>query len=46
MELLILMFVRAHREIFFEQYVETLEELAGLSFALVILGGYQSIFTT
>ena len=34
MELLILMFVRAHREKKFELYVETLEELAGLFFAL------------
>ena len=34
MELLILMFVRAHREKYFELYVETLEELAGLFFAL------------
>ena len=34
MELLSLMFVRAHREYFFELYVETLEELACLLFAL------------
>ena len=46
MELLILMFVRAHREKKIELYVETLEELASLFFALVMLGGYQSIFIT
>ena len=34
MELLILMFVRAHRENNFELYVETLEDLAHLFFAL------------
>ena len=34
MELLSLMLVRAHREYFFELYVETLEELACLLFAL------------